>query len=195
MKIYFTCSARGEEDFGSYYAQIFKSVEECGHVHVSDYREDNDAEQIYQSDHQYKIQMFKDHLENIRLADVVLLEVSTHSLSMGYLMKKALEMGKPVIALYSKGKQPAFALGIEDDRLQVVEYNDKNIFEVVRSSLEYAKDKSDIRFNFFISPNIASYLDWIAKDRRIPRSVYLRRLIDRDMKDNKDYNNSILQSS
>jgi hypothetical protein len=45
----------------------------------------------------------------------------------------------------------------------------------------------DTRFNFFISPKIGNFLDWIAKKKKLPRAVYLRKLIEDDMDKNKEY--------
>ena len=36
-----------------------------------------------------------------------------------------------------------------------------------------------------LKPKIANYLDWIARKKRTPRAVYLRRLIEEDMKASK----------
>ncbi len=187
MKIYFTCSARGEEEYGKNYARIHDAVSKLGHTHVSSYQEDNDAERIYEADHDYKIKMYQDHLKSIRTCDAVILEVSLHSLSMGYIMNKALDWGKPVIALHVKDREPAFAIGIEDEKLQVIEYELADVQEIIAGALDYAREQADIRFNFFISPQISNYLDWISKNKRIPRSVYLRRLIQEDMRQNDDY--------
>lgn len=195
MKVYFTCSARGEEEFGKFYDQIYFTVENIGCNHVNDYRKDNDAEKIYSSDHSYKVRMFRNHLKFINKTDVVVLEVSTHSLSMGYLMKKALEMGKPVIALYYKGCEPAFALGINDERLQVVEYTKHSLSRLLNSALQYAKDNSDVRFNLTIPPKIAHYLDWISKRKKMPRAVYIRHSLEKMMLENEEYSRNLTLGS
>lgn len=38
--------------------------------------------------------------------------------------------------------------------------------------------EQDLRFNFFLSPKLSNYLDWVAKNKKVSRSVYLRHLID-----------------
>ncbi len=63
----------------------------------------------------------------IKKADIIILEVSTHSLSMGYLLQQGLSMGKPVVALYAEGHNPAFINGIENEKLQIIEYSDENL--------------------------------------------------------------------
>jgi len=59
--------------------------------------------------------------------------------------------------------------------------------EILKMACGEAKEQMDTRFNFFISPLHQTYLDWIAKHRKIPRSVYLRDLIERDMAQNKEF--------
>jgi len=59
---------------------------------------------------------------------------------------------------------------------------------VVANALDYVSSAQDVRFNFFISPEIGRFLDWVSKKRRLPRAVYLRKLIEEDMRNNKEYN-------
>ena len=61
---------------------------------------------------------------------------------------------------------------------------------MVASALDYVSSAQDVRFNFFISPTIGLYLDWISKNKRIPRAVYLRKLIEEEMRENKEYKES-----
>jgi hypothetical protein len=58
---------------------------------------------------------------------------------------------------------------------------------VLEKAIEYAINQQEVRF---ISPNIGRYLDWISKVKKIPRSVYLRALIERDMKENTEFEDS-----
>jgi hypothetical protein len=62
--------------------------------------------------------------------------------------------------------------------------------------LDFASDQQDTRFNFFISPKHQNYLDWIAKYKKVPRSVYLRELIETDMANNSEFiESSVLEKS
>lgn len=191
MKVYLNASARGFSDFGDNYIQIYDLLEDLGNQHVDDSLNRIDDERFYSGSHEEKVREFETNMQAIKSADVVILEVSVHSLSMGYILNRALELGKPVIALYLKGHEPTFAQVIEDDRLQVVEYNLDNLKKVIQSALEESKDQADTRFNFFISPRQLRYLDAIARTQRIPRSVFLRRLIEQDMEINKEYQEAI----
>lgn len=187
MKIYFTSSARASEDLKKNYRKIFSIISNLGHSHVDDYSHSNDASKVYLGTHDENLKLYKNAIYCIKNADVVVLEVSTHSLSMGYLLQQGLSMGKPVIALYVIGNKPAFVAGIEDEKLQLVEYSPENLEEELTIALQNAQENTDVRFNFFISPAIGRYLDWVSKVKKIPRSVYLRALIEKEMSSNNEY--------
>ncbi len=188
MKVYFTCSARGTQNFANSHQKIFETVKKLGYEHTSDYSKESDPGEVYGYSHQERVALYDEAIKALKSSDIVLLEVSTHSLTMGYLMQTALSLGKPVIAIHYKDHKPAFAAGIEDDKLQVIEYSDETLSGILEDSLDYAQSKMDVRFNFFISPAIGNYLDWVSKVKKIPRSVYLRNLIEKNMEDNDEYN-------
>lgn len=187
MKIYFECSARGLKEHGKNYLLIYQTLEQLGHTHVSDFRETVVLSE-YTSSHDANVNLYRSAVKNIDKCDVLVLEISTNSLTMGFLMQRALSIGKPVIALHLPGHFPLFAAGNEDEKLQVVEYTDDQVSRLLRTALDYAEAQNDVRFNFFISPIIGNYLDWIAKNKKVPRSVYLRNLIEEDMAKNEEFN-------
>lgn len=184
MKVYFTCSARGTKQLKDNYQKIFEIIKSKGHVHVDDFSKSSDAVKVYVGSHDENLKLYKKAMDCIRSADIIVLEVSTHSLSMGYLMQQGISQGKPVIALYLEGNLPVFAAGIDNEKLQLVEYNLENIEEELTIALENAQASSDVRFNFFISPEISRFLDWVSKVKKIPRSVYLRSLIEKELESN-----------
>jgi len=120
-----------------------------------------------------------------------LVEGSTPSFGVGQEIMEAVGDNKQVIVLYQKGMKPHILRGVGSDAIYMYEYTKDNLREVLKDVLDYAKSRSDTRFNFFISPEIGAYLDWIAKNKRIPRAVYLRRLIEEDMRNNKEYNGEV----
>jgi uncharacterized glyoxalase superfamily metalloenzyme YdcJ len=191
MKIYFTASARGKKKFGNLYQEIFQTIEKLGHDNIDSTIIDNDSDDFYDGSHEVQIKVYEQAMKNIKDCDVVVLEVSVHSLSMGYVMQKALEKGKPVIAIYYQDHLPHFAAGIEDDKLQVIDYDEHNLENALKDAFDFAKDHQDARFNFFISPTQLNYLDSIARDTRTPRSVILRSLIEKDMAKNSEYQDEL----
>lgn len=185
MKIYFLSSPRGVSDLKPSLDAIYTSIKKLGHTHVTDFLVDVDVENFYLSDIEG---FYKDTLLNLKKADVCVFETTTPSLAVGHLISTALQLGKPVIALYSGSSIPFFLSGVNDDKVQVVQYDLNTLEDVLKSAIEYAQETADVRFNFFISPSIGNYLDWISKEKKIPRSVYLRNLIEKDMIENDEYN-------
>ena len=126
----------------------------------------------------------------LKQSDVVIVETTIPLLGAGYEIAVALQLSKPVIVLYRPdGKNTPHVLkGFESEKLQVIGYTDKNLEEALILALDYATEQADTRFNFFVSPSIVNYLDWVSKKRRLPRAVYLRKLIEEDMHNNNEYN-------
>ncbi|MCB9813650.1 MAG: hypothetical protein H6772_04560 [Pseudomonadales bacterium] len=188
MKIFYTASLRGIKTNREKLQNIYNLIEKLGHKNLDKVLFNiEDKDKFYNGKHAEKISHFQRMIRSIKQSEVVILEVSTHSLSMGFILHKALEMNKPVIALYQPGNPPFFAQGIENDKLQVIEYTESDLENILKDSIDYAQGKSDVRFNFFISPEIGNYLDWISKVKKIPRSVYLRTLIEKDMEKNSEF--------
>lgn len=188
MKIFFTGSPRALKLFRKEHEALYKSFETLGHKHLSKLVVDADPEDFYLSDHERIVNHYNETIDNLKKADIVVAEISTHSMSMGYLVEKALGLGKPTIVFHLPEYPPFFFSGIDDDKLQIVEYTTETAIDVVKDAVDYAMSQQDVRFNFFISPAIGNYLDWISKVKKIPRSVYLRNLIEKDMEDNDEYN-------
>ncbi|MCX6817161.1 MAG: hypothetical protein NTZ93_04825 [Candidatus Beckwithbacteria bacterium] len=189
MKVFFTASPRGKKkDLNQNYQRIYELLEKLGCVHLSDFIKKVEPKEFSLSTEEERIENYKKTVKIIKEADLIVLETSLHSLATGYIANLALDLGKPVIALHAEKRKPYFLLGIQNEKLQVVEYSLSSLKDVLKNAVEYAGEKIDTRFNFFISPTIGNYLNWIAKHRKLPRAVYLRKLIEQDMEENKDYN-------
>lgn len=130
-------------------------------------------------------------LKNIQKSDIVVSEVSSNSLSVGYLLSYAASSGKPLLVFYhSKTDEPNLfrSLAKNSSKIFLVKYSSLDeLNSLILEYVEYAKDQVDVRFNFFIPPSIGNYLDWISKTKKVPRSVYLRNLIEKDMTKNEKY--------
>jgi len=189
MKIYFTASSRGTSEFESHFKKIYKFITDQGHKHTSDYALESNPTEVYSSTKESHEKLYERAMQQMKKSDLAILEVSTHSLSMGYLIEASLAMGKPVIALHISGHKPAFAAGISNDKFQLIEYNQGNLDDLLIDALDYASSQQDTRFNFFVAPKHINFLDWVAQNKKIPRSVFLRRLIEREIDNDKEYSN------
>jgi len=187
MKIHFVAAISQREDYGVYYDRIMDVFKHNDWKLVADHIVGKDLDRIMHQTDEEKVEHYKKVMKWVGLADLVVAEASFPStVHVGHEISLALEKGKPVVVLYKEGRAPVFLQGLESERLVVEEYNDSNLERVLMDSIKYASEQQDTRFNFFISPRIGTYLDWVAKHKRIPRAVYLRKLIERDMQNNQE---------
>lgn len=187
MKIFFTGSPRALKANKEGHIKIYNAIEKKG-KHLSQLVINADPDNFYKAEYENIVKHYHDTISNLKKADIVIAEVSMHSMSMGFLVNKALELSKPVIALYTSGHEPFFLTGIDDTLLQIIEYKNEDVEEKVFDAIDYASSQQDTRFNFFVSPKHINFLDWIAQNKKIPRSVYLRRLIEKEMSNDDQYN-------
>lgn len=188
MKVYFTGSLHNRDIDIKLYEKIVKALESLGHTVKFDHilgHAPGDLETQTTSERQNYYQRLR---KWISYCDVVVCEVSYPStLSIGHEVSLALDMGKPVIALYQKKREPGVLQGVNSEKFILLEYDEKDLISVLEYGIEESEQQIDVRFNFFVSPRIQQYLDWVAKYKRTPRAVYLRELLERDMKENKDW--------
>lgn len=120
MRIYFAGSIRGGRDDAPLYGEIIKLLQQYGEVlteHVGNpelsvHGEGKAAEDIFQRD-----------VDWIRESDVVVAEVTTASLGVGYEIGFAEQIGKNIICLYRpQAERRLSAMLLGNTKLTVVEY-------------------------------------------------------------------------
>jgi len=189
MQVYFVASSRLVGKDIDLYSRFYKIIS-SEHKMVSDKVLKwikNGIKDLSKESLETKKENYLNILKCIKRADMVVMEISGHSVSMGYILSKALEENKPVIAMYTADMDPVFVKGIVNHKLILAEYNKTNLEQVISESINKAKSLVDMRFNFFVSPRILNYLDWVAQKRMIPKSVFLRHLIEREMKKDREF--------
>ncbi|HOZ81110.1 MAG TPA: hypothetical protein PK370_02735 [Candidatus Woesebacteria bacterium] len=187
MKIYFSASRLYKESYFDNYQKIVKVLKSSG-GNVFDNTGFVASPSGYEMPDEERKKLYQTMLKGIEKADFCVFEASYPStIHIGHEITIALEKSKPVIVLYTKNHEPILFKGIDNDKINWIEYNDKNIEDRIGKAIEEAKKNVDVRFNFFVNPKILTFLDWIAKEKKIPRSVFLRDLIEREMKKEKDF--------
>ena len=131
MKIYFAGSIRGGRDDAELYEQVISQLQQYGQVlteHIGDMQlsiagEAKDAEYIFTRDVAW-----------VKEADVIVAEVSTPSLGVGYEIGLAESVGKKILCLYrpQEGKKLS-AMVAGNTAVSVSEYS---TIEDVRAHLE-----------------------------------------------------------
>lgn len=184
MKAYFTASIAGKKYHFDNYRKIIDILLENGVDVAADHivRATEDSIRLETREQRIK---FQKKLEGfVNTSDFMIVEASFPSISVGYEIALALHRGKPVLVLYSEGDSPSLIVDNEEERLVVEKYTPNRLEEIIKDFINYVKGGSDTRFTFFVTSEIASYLDKVAKKSKVPKSVYLRNLIVRDMRGN-----------
>lgn len=181
MKVFFTASFRGDKTILKRYRQIYDIIDSLGYHHV-----DHDVVKVNPDDFYEKltkegrvgnVDLYNRKIKSIQEADICVFECSVHSLSIGFVIQKALEYNKPTIVLYHDNDIPHFLVGAKDEKLIIKNYTDSSVEKVVKLSLEEAGEVRDKRFNFFIRPELLTYLEKASKDLNITKSTFIRNLI------------------
>jgi len=184
MKIYFTASIVGRSQFKSHYEAIVNYLSKR-HSIVANHILKADHNKIINEKREDRLTFHKNLERWICSADCVIAEVSFPSISVGFEISLALSMGKPVLLLYSEGDPPSLLIHHRDEKLICEQYTLDQLKGVLDDFILYVKGINDVRFTFFITSEIGNYLNRIAKERKIPKSVYLRNLIEIDMQKNR----------
>ncbi|OGK14464.1 hypothetical protein A3A93_04385 [Candidatus Roizmanbacteria bacterium RIFCSPLOWO2_01_FULL_38_12] len=185
LKIYFTASIAAKQNYLDNYHRIVDHIKKRGHAVIADHIFNNNEKQISLKTREERL-AFHNKLEKwIFSCDGLVAETSFPSISVGYEISLALRVGKPVLVLYSVGQPPSLLAHHRDEKLLCEKYSNNSLSQSLDDFLNFIQAKSDLRFTFFITPRIAAYLHEIARKNKLPKSVYLRKLIEKDMEENR----------
>ena len=187
MNIYFTASVTGKKDYAANYEEIVRVIKDLGHKVYTFINLISSGDNRALESLDKRVEIHKKLMQEISKCDLLIAEASYPSINVGYEITTALDKEKPVLVLHVSGRVPVLLLGAEYDRLRTVEYSMNDIKKILNMYIDELSETVDTRFNFFISPKHQNYLDWVAKKLRIPRAVHLRKLLERDMAANKNY--------
>lgn len=190
MRVFFSAPINGRELYEQNYKKIVDDLKSRGFKVQSDHVLNVDKNKLQEISDRSRIEYYRKLVRWISESDFIIAEVSRSSVSIGHEITLALEKGKNVIALSCVSRGPAILLALKSEKLQMVKYNLNDLHSVLDKAIEKARSKTDIRFNFFVSPEINEYLDWISRVKRIPRAVYLRGLLEKDMAKTKEFKTS-----
>ena len=181
MKIFYVASAL--TDARDSVMKIYKHIEALGHSHTSDYVTRVELDEHKEAGREYWEKLYEREMGSLQKADVCILEVSTHSLGLGQLVQEAIRSEKPVILLSRRDcvrRELIDGACVREKRVQLLDYSEDDLVEVVDYGLEVARERLGIRFTMLLGPKYVRYLDVATKVNNTSRSEYLRRLIEKD---------------
>lgn len=134
--------------------------------------------------------VYKESLETITQADVVIAETSYENFGVGYQMAYAVQQKKPVLLLrHETADKNAFATGVDDGWVAKADYTEENLPKIIQKFLDTNDIKAkDMRFNFFIDRPIYNYLRWAAFKTGKTKAEILRELVSKEIEKANDIN-------
>lgn len=174
-------SFRGNVELG---CRIYKEIENLGHKHTSNFfASEKTAKSFYSFSSKEQSQHYEKVFFDLIRSDIIVVEVSIHSLTIGSIIQKGLDSRIPILALCGEGQRKPFLDGIEysEDRLLVIEYSNDNLKAKLKEGLGYLETALSTRFTMILPPEISKYLEVLSR-RGITRSEYIRNLILKDMR-------------
>lgn len=188
MKIHFTATFRGKQQYGKYFERIFNEIIKLGHDILEDSIIKMQSEEFYEHLDIHSTKSLEENYDKVlkimQRADINIFESSFHSISTGFLINKSLELHKPTIVLYYKNNVPILLAGNDNDKLIVKKYDDESLESVVNKTIDEAMQIRDKRFNLFLSDELLRYLERASKKEGFTKSNFVRNLIIRHMKEN-----------
>lgn len=127
--------------------------------------------------------IYKNNMEDIAKADVVIAETSHPSFAIGYQVAAAVQQKKPVLLLrHDETDINAFISGVEDGWVQHGRYSKETIKGILQKFYSDNDIQSkDMRFNFFIDRKIYNYLRWAAFKTGKTKAEILRDLVENEI--------------
>ncbi|MCR4330093.1 MAG: nucleoside 2-deoxyribosyltransferase [Candidatus Roizmanbacteria bacterium] len=183
MKAYFTASIVGKKLYYADYIAIVQALKKLNYTVTADHILKTKPEDMGFETSKER-QIFHKKLEAwIRTSDIFVANTSFPSISVGYEISMALHFNKPILLLHHTSVgAPSLLIDYKADEVICEAYTRESLPEIIADFVNYAKSKAESRFTFFITPEISLYLNKVAKKNKTPKSVYLRHLIEEDMK-------------
>lgn len=164
-----------------YLRRILTTIHRSGHMLARDWVEPSfiEATEGIKGEVDWDI-IYKDNIDSLNKADVVIAEVTEKSFGVGFQVALAAQQKKPILLLHKKhGYKKSLADGVGGDYIERKDYeNYDDIEQLVEAFLAKNDIKAkDMRFNFFIDRNIYNYLRWAAAKSGKTKAEILRELV------------------
>jgi hypothetical protein len=181
MKAYFTASIVGKRHHLKNYERIIETLKKY-HVEVqSDHIIKTSEAELSKVGKDERLKFQKQLERWITTADFMVVETTFPSISVGYEISLAVHRLKPVLMLYSEGEAPSLLAHFKEEHVVCEKYTPDTLDDIISDFISYVAGTNDTRFTFFITSEIATFLDKVSRSEKLPKSVYLRHLIAADI--------------
>lgn len=191
MKIHFACSTSELEIYGKNYTDICSLIRDMGHTITRDWIDNAVATLNDYKKGKIKIdrvEIYNKAIESILASDVVIIEGTVSSFSIGHQMTLALGKNKPTLVLiYNDGSerrnkfQSSFIYGVKSPFLTVSKYSNREDLRKILTDFLSKGIAASIKFNIVLSKEIENYLNWASFYYKINKSEFIRDVLTKHM--------------
>jgi hypothetical protein len=184
MKVFFAASTSELKKYKSNYLEICRLIKDMGHTITRDWLDEAIKFQDQQVVNIDREDIYQQVSDAIMAADVVVVEGTIASFSIGHQITLALTKNKPVLFLQLKQKdkkrkqfQGNFIDGIKSPLLNVEQYTPEELPDILNDFFDKNAGKHIVKFNIVLTREIENYLNWVSFAYRVNRSEFIRELI------------------
>jgi NAD-dependent SIR2 family protein deacetylase len=136
--------------------------------------------------------VYKACIEAIKESDLVIIEDTVSNFSTGHQITLALQTKKPTLVLWNGEKhrqfKQMFIHGIDSDILQISEYTNENLEDIIRSFIhKYEKVHERNRFHLVLNNVERNYLDWAQFVKNKSRTKVIRDALRVEIESDSEY--------
>lgn len=182
MKVHFGGSGQGSQELYHNYIVIRDTIRELGHSITRDWLEPVVVKSTHSMENAYQ-----KTVDAIKKSDVVILEGTFDTSSVGKQLSTALELKIPVLILtYQTARRDSsldkFVSKESANLIKKSSYNDKSIAKILKDFFNWTDDKTKlVRFNLELERELDNYLKMKAKKNNSSKAEEIRSLIVDDM--------------
>lgn len=196
MTIFFTASTKDLLSHKDCYLEIRNTIKSLGHSLSRDWIDDSiDKAQKGVEDIPH-VSLYQDVMSAILIADLIVVDVTERSMSIGHQVTFALDKKKPVLLLLNSKENSAvndlFISGTQSPYLQIKCYSRKeDIKPIIQSFINKYESKSKSRFNLVINKALDTYIEWAAFHYKISKTEVIHNAIQEKASNDRNYTEEI----
>ncbi len=189
MKIHFACSTAKFTKYQNNYLTICKEIKELGNTITRDWIEEGIEFFEKKKTDIDRTDIYKKTIESILASDMLIVEGTVSSFSVGHQITVAINKNKPVLFLtYEKKDEKtyfgsSFIDGIKTPLITNRSYNFSNLKNILEDFINKNKGGATIKFNIVLTKEIDNYLDWASFSYKKNKSEYIREIIEKHIEE------------
>lgn len=180
MQIFFTASLRGKAEYKQYYLRIIKSLVQ-DHQVFAEHVIGVDLADVKRWHKEFHYEYYQRIIHQIQRCDLMVAEMSTESINIGYELTLALQQRKQVIVLHNTSHEPDLLNHIDPDlisqHLLIVQYHKHNLEQKVDWAVAETSRFINHRLSINLPGYLVAFLDSLSY-RGVTKSVFVRQLLD-----------------